>query len=181
MKKFLALVLVGVMTFSGAAFAAPSPSAQAVSATVSTSNGGGKTALQQAAEEAGMSEQEYSNNSVVTIDGIDDVAPMGIPTGIYLNGKKLNYTIHIFKLGKPVIKSIKDFAGNRKIINTFGIKNGFDQNVQTSFYCPRIKATDKVGVYQKVGNEMVKLTSSVRDEHVDVVLKGTGYVVVLAE
>ena len=180
MKKFLALVLVGVMTFSGAVFAAPSPSAQAVSATA-TSNNGGKTALQQAAEEAGMSEQEYSNNSVVTIDGIDDVAPMGIPTGIYLNGKKLNYTIHIFKLGKPVIKSIKDFAGNRKIINTFGIKNGFDQNVQTSFYCPRIKATDKVGVYQKVGNEMVKLTSSVRDEHVDVVLKGTGYVVVLAE
>jgi hypothetical protein len=181
MKKFLALVLVGVMAFSGAVLAAPSPSAQAVSATVSTSNGGGKTALQQAAEEAGMSEQEYSNNSVVTIDGIEDVAPMGIPTGVYLDGKKINYTIHIFKLGKPVIKSIKDFAGKRKIINTFGIKNRYDQNVQTSFYCPRIKATDKVSVYQKVGNEMVKLTSSVRDEHVDVVLRGTGYVVVLAE
>ncbi len=181
MKKFLALVLVGVMAFSGAVLAAPSPSAQAVSATVSSSNDGGKTALQQAAEEAGMSEQEYSNNSVVTIDGIDDVAPMGIPTGIYLNGKKLNYTIQIFKLGKNVVKSVKDFAGNRKIINTFGIKNRYDQNVQASFYCPRIKSTDKVSVYQKVGNEMVKLTTKVRDEHVDVVLKGSGYVVVLAE
>ena len=90
MKKFLALVLVGVMAFSTAVLAAPSPSAQAVSATVASNNGGGKTALQQAAEEAGMSEQEYSNNSVVTIDGIEDVAPMGIPTGIYLNGKKIN-------------------------------------------------------------------------------------------
>ncbi|MBR6147124.1 MAG: hypothetical protein IKQ44_02075 [Lachnospiraceae bacterium] len=181
MKKFLALVLVGVMAFSTAVLAAPSPSAQAVSATVASNNGGGKTALQQAAEEAGMSEQEYSNNSVVTIDGIEDVAPMGIPTGIYLNGKKINYTIHIFKLSKAQIKAIKEFAGNRKIINTFGVKNRYDQDVQTSFYCPKIKETDKVSVYQNVNGKMEKLTSSVRKEHVDVVLKGKGYVVVLAE
>ena len=180
MKKFLALVLVGVMAFSTAVLAAPSPSAQAVSATVA-SNNGGKTALQQAAEEAGMSEQEYSNNSVVTIDGIEDVAPMGIPTGIYLNGKKINYTIHIFKLSKAQIKAIKEFAGNRKIINTCGVKNRYDQDVQTSFYCPKIKETDKVSVYQNVNGKMEKLTSSVRKEHVDVVLKGKGYVVVLAE
>ena len=181
MKKFLALVLVGVMAFSGAVLAAPSPSAQAVSATVSSNNEGGKTALQQAAEEAGMSEQEYSNNSVVTIDGIEDVAPMGIPTGIYLNKAKINYTIHIFKLSKAQIKAIKEFAGNRKIINTFGVKNRYDQDVQTSFYCPKIKETDKVSVYQNVNGKMEKLTSSVRKEHVDVVLKGKGYVVVLAE
>ena len=62
MKKFLALVLVGVMTFSYVAFAAPSPSAQAVSATTEDSL---TTFFRQAAAEAGMSEQEYSNNSVV--------------------------------------------------------------------------------------------------------------------
>ena len=180
MKKFLALVLVGVMTFSSAVLAAPSPSAQAVSATAST-NSSGKTALQQAAEEAGMSEQEYSNNSVVTIDGIENVAPMGIPSGIYLNGKKINYTIQIFKLGKADINKIKQFAGKRRIINTFGVKNRYKDNVQASFYSAQLKKGDKVGVYQNVDGQLTKLTSSVRDEHVDVVLQGTGYIVVLAE
>ena len=178
MKKFLALVLVGVMTFSYAAFATPSPSAQAVSATTEDSL---TTFFRQAAAEAGMSEQEYSNNSVVEIKGIEDVAPMGIPTGVYVDGKKINYSIRIFKLSKADIEAVKAFAGKRKILNTFGIKNRYKQNIQASFYSPRIKAGDKVSVYQMVGKELVKLTSSVRDDHVDVVLQGTGYVVVLAE
>ena len=182
MKKFLALVMVGVMTIGTAVFAAPSPSSSAVSAESSSTKADPAAALEAAASSEGLSVQEYLNNAVTNVPGLAaaDVAPMGIPKGAIINGVNTNFSVRIAKPSKAQVQAGQK-AISGKILNVLGIANKPAGTVQIAIYCKAIKADSKVGVYQLINGQLVKLVSSVRAEHVDVVLQGNGPVFVVAE
>ena len=173
MKKFVALLIVGVMTIGMTSMAAASPSASAVKASVSK-----EEAIAAAAASENMTVEEYVNNTVVSAPGVEDAVPMGVPSGGIVNGVKTNYSIVITKASKAVAAEAAQFG---KVLNVFGVKNTPAGTVQITVYSSKIKAGQKLAAYQKVDGKWVKLVSSVRAEHIDVVLVGRGPLAIVAE
>jgi len=183
MKKFLALVMVGVMTIGTAAMAASSPSASAVSA--STESSGSYTYASESerlADEADLSVGEYNNACVGSAYGIADVLTMGFKQGLIVDGVKNNYSLLARKASQNMAVSAKKFANGKKILGVFSIANNrYKQGVQADLFCKQFAAGQKISVYQYVNGQWTKLTTSVRNEHIDVVLQGSGACVVIAE
>lgn len=173
MKKFLALVLVGVMTFGVSVMAAPSPKASdVVDAT---------PAIEKVAGDLGLSVEEFSNNAIISTSGIEDTEPVGVPQGILVNGKKVNYSIQIAKVSKAVAGSASEFANGKKVYNVVGFSKMPKGEVQFSIYCKSLKAGDKVSAYQLIDGKWVKLTSAVRDNHIDVLVSSNSPVLIMAD
>ena len=173
MKKFVALLIVGVMTLGMTAMAASSPSASAVKAKVAS-----ESPVVAAAAKENMTVEEYVNNTVVTAPGVENAVPMGVPQGAIINGVKTNYPIAITKASKDIAAEAAKLG---KVLNVFGIKNKPAGTVQITIYSSKITADQKIAVYQKVDGTWVKLVSSVRAEHIDVVLAGKGPLAIIAE
>ena len=183
MKKFLALVLVGVMTVSTALFAAGSPSAEAVSASSSDS---GKNAYantdERLADEAGLTVAEYRNAVVGHAFGIADVLTMGFKQGLIVDGVKNNYSLLARKSNINMAQSAKKFANGRKILGVFAVANNrYKQAVQADLYSKGFAAGQKIAVYQYINGAWTPITASVRAEHIDLVLQGSGDVLVIAD
>jgi len=174
MKKFLALVMVGVMTFGMVAMAAPSPSASTVVATPAEA---ALQAVKTQAAAAGMTTEEFVNNTVTSAPGVEDAAPVGIPTGAYINGVKTNYTVRMTKSTAAVAAEAKTLG--KKVLNAFAVSNMPKGDIQIALYMPTVKAGQKISVYQKIDGKWVLCKSSVRAEHIDVILVGNGPVAVV--
>lgn len=175
MKKFVALLIAGVMTFGMTTMAASSPCASAVKADVEAAK---TAAVEAAAASENMSVAEYVNNTIMSTPGVENAVPMGVPTGTIINGVKTNYSIVLKKVSKEVALEAAQFG---KVLNVLGIKNKPYGTVQITIYSPKIEAGQKIAVYQKVDGKWTKLVSSVRAEHVDVVLAGNGPLAIIAE
>ena len=182
MKKFIALVMVGVMALGMSTMAAVSPSASAVAATVEAAPANTTPAYVAEAAAENMTVGEYLNNAVATApagitgEAASEVKPIAVGTGAYINGVKTNYTIKLGKVDKNTALSASKLG---KIVNAFTLKNKPAGSVQIAVYCKSVKAGDKITVYQLVNGTWKKLVSSVRAEHVDVVLEGNGAVVIV--
>lgn len=174
MKKFLALVMVGVMTFGMATMAADSPSAAAVAASVPAT-------VQTAAAERNMSVQEYQNNAVTEIADVPTVEPAGVPSGCYVNGVKTNYSLNLAKPNKVTTDAAKAQAAAVKgnVLSIMNITNAPKGEVQFSIYCKSVAAGQKIEVYQLINGVWTKCVINVRAEHVDVKLAGNGPVLVV--
>lgn len=174
MKKFLALVMVGVMTMGMATMAADSPSASAVAASV-------PAAVQTAAAERNMSVAEYQNNAVAEIAECPTVEPAGVPSGCYVNGVKTNYSLNIAKPNKATTEAAKALATSVKgnVLSVMNLTNAPKGEVQFSIYCKSVAAGQKIEVYQLINGVWTKCVINVRAEHVDVKLAGNGPIVVV--
>ncbi|MBO4845807.1 MAG: hypothetical protein J5525_05805 [Lachnospiraceae bacterium] len=151
MKKFLALVLVGVMTVGTAVMAAGSPSANAVNAT-----------LEQAAKEDNMSIQEESNNALVDADaGIDknDAIAVGVPQGTIINGVKTNFSIRLRRATKKEVEAGQTITiKGKKFRRALKVKNKPAGTVIFNVYIP--SGADGVVAYQIIGGQKVQLTTA---------------------
>lgn len=151
MKKFLALVLVGVMTVGTAVMAAGSPSANAVSST-----------LEQAAKEDGMSVQEESNNALVDADaGVDkaDAISAGVPQGTIINGSKTAFSIRLKRATKAQVDNAKKIAvKGKKFRRALVLKNKPAGNVVFNVYLPQGAAG--VVAYQYVNGQAFQVTTA---------------------
>ncbi|MBR3634651.1 MAG: hypothetical protein IKN47_00530 [Lachnospiraceae bacterium] len=169
MKKFLALVLVGVMAIGTAVFAAPSPSASTVSgseATVSSSSSSSSNSnasLEQVAKEDNMSVAEELNNALVDADpGVakEDAITAGIPQGTVINGVMTAYSIRLRRATKAQIDAGNKFAvKGKKFRRALRLKNKPAGSVTFNVYLPQ--GADGVVAYQFISGQAVQLTTAV--------------------
>ena len=125
-----------------------------------------------------MSVGEYVNNAITSTPGIENAAVMGMPQGVIVDGVKINYTIRISKATKGDVASALSLG---KVLNVFKIKNNPFAKAQVTIWCPNVEAGQKITVYQVVDGQWKALTSSVRAQHIDVVLEGKGLVAVVTK
>ena len=164
MKKFLALVMAGVMVIGTAAMAAGSPSAEAVSASSDAS--GVKQEYSSDAEKGAADEDisigEYISGAIGSAYGIPDTITMGFKQGLIVDGVKNNYSLLLRKSNINMAQSAKKFANGRKILGLGRlVNNRFKQAVQGDLYSKAFAANMKVSVYQYTDGQWVKLASSV--------------------
>lgn len=172
MKKFLALVLVGAMAVGATVMAAPSPTAgDLVTA----------TPVVPVVNSQGLTEQESNNNVVTNAPGVAETEAVGIPKGIIVNGKNVNYSIQVSKVSKEVGQSATEFANGKKVYNVISFGNMPKGEVQFTIYCKSLTKGAKVSAYQLIDGKWVKLKSVVRDNNIDVVVSSGAPVLVMAD
>ncbi len=161
MKKFLALVLVGVLTVGTAVMAADSPSASAVASNNSSSSSS-NSALEQVAKEDGMSVEEELNNALVDADaGIDkaDAISAGVPQGTIINGSKTAFSIRLKRATKAQVNNGKNIAvKGKKLRRVLILKNKPAGNVVFNVYLPQGAAG--VVAYQYVNGQAFQVTTA---------------------
>lgn len=176
MKKWLALSLAGAMLCSIPVMAAESPSARAV-VIETVDNGMGGTA--QSAAEAGKTVGEYMNNAVVTVNGLEDVLPIGQGGHVIVNGAPSNY---IFWLNKPKseevsVAKVKAAEVEGKIlslVSTSSEVKGFT-TAEVNFYLKGVKDGQKILVYLLVDGGWSELeVTEIREDHVVVKMPNHG-------
>lgn len=157
MKKFLALVLAGVMTIgvSVSAFAASSPTAAVVAA----------------AAAQGQSVAEYQNNAIVTMPGLPDVLPIGQGGHVVINGAPSNQTFTLYKPSAKDVNLAKAEAAllGGKIVAFTGVKGSAKfTTAGVNFYIKGIQAGMNIVVYQQMadGTWAPVEATEIREDHV---------------
>lgn len=184
MKKFIALLTAGVLMAGTTmtAFAATSPSASAVVASVAaTPEGFTKAADAQAAAARGMSAGEYYNNAVTSTPGVENAMAVGQGGKIIINGVATNLTASLSKVTKNVAADAKSQAAalGGTLLNV--VKVDFPgANFKTAtinFYLKGLEAGKKVAVKQYVNGAWIDVeVVEVRAEHVILNLTNAGAV-----
>ena len=165
MKKFLALVLVGVMTVGTAVMAAGSPSAEAVESKVTSSaaSDSSNSTLEQVAKEDNMSVQEESNNALVDADaGVakEDAISAGVPQGTIINGVMTNFSIRLKRSTKKEVEAGKTITiKGKKFRRALKVKNKPAGTVTFNVYLPQ--GADGVIAYQIINGQKTQLTTAV--------------------
>ncbi len=180
MKKFIALLGIGVLFTSTAAFAATSPSAGAIYA-----EGFASGTDQQAAAERGMSAGEYYNNTVVSTPGVENAVPVGQGGKIIINGVATNLTATLSKVSKSETEGAKSQAAALEgtLLNVIDISfPGVNYKVATiNFYLKGLNANTKVVVRQYVNGAWVDVeVVEIREDHVVLNLTNSGAVAFVA-
>ena len=183
MKKFMALVLVGVMAFGMTTMAAESPSAAAVAAADPATVAG--TVEYQAAS-VQMSVGEYVNNAVVSTPGLDSTTTYKVGSGekCIVNGVASNARLTLRKADKSTVESAKAQAA--KVGGTVMNVVATSANCQyttlgVNFYMPKVVAGQKIAVYQLIDGVWTPVTvNEIRQDHVVVTLSGKGAVMFVA-
>lgn len=209
MKKFLALAAAGVMVVGACMVVSAAPSSSSVSAnSVSSSAGGSSTSAitpEQAAQatidsafasevassgvtvqaytaavEAGLTVEEYMNNSILEVPGLDEVTPVGQGGKIVLDGKVSNAT---FTMGKPIstqVAAAKSQAASLggTVLNVVDLQSNVSfGTASVNFYMPGVKTGENVQVYRYTNGQWTALTvAEVRDDHVTVDMTSVGLV-----
>lgn len=193
MKKLIAIALAGVMVFSLPVTAAPisgsiSPTASAV---VSSSAAASDTSVPDtsapvsagsvsaAAAEKGLTVEEYLNNVVVEVAGLESVTPIGQGGHVVLNGAPSNVTFTVGKPDAAAVKSAKAEAAllGGNILNVVSVSSvvGKFATAQVNYYLKGIKAGQNIKVYQLVKGLWVELTvAEIREDHVVVDMTSLG-------
>ncbi|MCR5798820.1 MAG: hypothetical protein K6G69_01980 [Lachnospiraceae bacterium] len=175
MKKLVALLMVGVMTFGMAisAVAANSPSASAVVATTQTNDA--TSIYAGSAAELNMTVPEYRNNVITSVPGLEGEALMVTGQGghVEINGAPSNYTVTLIKPNKADTDAAKDQAkkAKGKIVSFFGLK-GFNFNTaKINFWVSGMQSGKKIEAYQLNNGVWTKVVvNEVRKDHVVVTL-----------
>ncbi len=180
MKKFIALLGIGVLFTSTTVFAATSPSAGAIYA-----EGFASGTDQQAAAERGMSAGEYYNNTVISTPGVENAVPVGQGGKIIINGVATNLTATLSKVNKSEAESAKSQAAALEgtLLNVIDISfPGANYKVATiNFYLKGLNANTKVVVRQYVNGAWIDVeVVEIREDHVVLNLTNSGAVAFVA-
>lgn len=176
MKKWLALSLAGVMLCSMPVMASESPSARAV--VINTVDNETGVTAQMAAEE-GKTLGEYMNNAVTTVNGLEDLLPIGQGGHVIVNGAPSNY---IFWLAKPKSGEISDAKVKAaelegkilSLVRTSSELQGFS-SAEVNFYLKGVKSGQNIEVYQLIDKVWTKLeVKEIREDHVVVEMNSHG-------
>ena len=176
MKKWLALSLAGAMLCSMPVMASESPSARAV--VIETVDNQSGDAAQLAAE-AGKSLGEYMNNAVTTVNGLEDLLPIGQGGHVIVNGAPSNY---IFWLAKPKSGEVsaaktkaKELEGKiLSLVKTSSEVQRFT-SAEVNFYLKGVKDGQKIIVYLLVDGVWSELeVTEIREDHVVVKMPSHG-------
>lgn len=184
MKKFIALLTAGVLMTATTmtAFAASSPSAQAVVAsTVAAPEGFSTSSDAQAAADRGLSAGEYYNNAVTSTPGVENAVAVGQGGKIIINGVATNLTATLSKVTKSVATDAKSQAAvlGGTLLNVLKVDfPGANYNVATiNFYLKGLEAGKKVVAKQYVNGAWIDVEIvEVRAEHVVLNLTHSGAV-----
>ncbi len=149
------------------------------SSAVASSSGSESSAstVEAAAEAAGMSVGEYTNNAIVSIPGLSDAAVVAQGGKIKVNGVATNMTITLRKVNSSVLKSAKA-AATGKILSVFQAKLPVKgQKVEADFYVKGVTAESNVTALQLLDGTWTAVTvNEVRTDHVVVELSQSGAV-----
>ena len=181
MKKLIALLSVSVLLCSATAFAATSPSAQAVLASAGFVN----AADAQAAADRGLSAGEYYNNAVTSTPGVENAMPVGQGGKIMINGVVTNLTATLSKVNKDVAAGAVSQAAalGGTLLNVVKVDfPGANYNVATiNFYLKGLADGSKVVAKQFVNGAWIDVeVMEVRADHVVLNLTGSGAVAFVA-
>jgi len=180
MKKLVAMLMVGVMTFGMAisAVAANSPSASAVVATqtvAATQTNDTTSVYAGPAAELNMTVPEYRNNVITSVPGLEGEALMVTGQGghVEINGAPSNYTVTLIKPNKADTDAAKEQAekAKGKIVSFFGLK-GFNFNTaKINFWVSGMQPGKKIEAYQLNNGVWTKVVvNEIRKDHVVVTL-----------
>ena len=176
MKKWLALSLAGVMLCSMPVMASESPSTRAV--VINTVDNETGVTAQMAAEE-GKTLGEYMNNAVTTVNGLEDLLPIGQGGHVIVNGAPSNF---IFWLAKPKSGEISDAKAKAaelegkilSLVRTSSELKGFS-SAEVNFYLKGVKSGQNIEVYQLIDKVWTKLeVKEIREDHVVVEMNSHG-------
>ncbi|MCM1202058.1 MAG: hypothetical protein NC312_12590 [Bacteroides fragilis] len=207
MKKLVALLAVSALFASMTVSAAGSPSAAVVASTapaavaepaaaepaaaVTTSapafvDEGFTSAVDaQAAEERGMSANEYYNNAITSTPGVPDAVPMGQGGKILINGVPTNLTASLSKVSSTVASNAVAQAAalGGKLLNVVNVNfPGANYSVATvNFYVKGLASGTKVAARQYVNGVWIEVeVVEARADHVVLNLKGNGPIAFVA-
>lgn len=188
MKKFIALLTAGILMVSSTitVFAANSPSANAVVASVAaTQEGFAANADAQAAAARGLSASEYYSNSVISTPGLENTTPVGQGGKIIINGVVTNLTATLAKVTKSVAADAQtqaaELGGN--LLNVIKVDfPGANYKVATiNFYVKDLAEGTKIVAKQYVNGEWIDVeVVEVRADHVILNLTNSGAVAFVA-
>lgn len=168
MKKFLALVMAGVMLTAVPVMAADSPQASSVSAAVTA-----------AAAEEGKTVGEYLNNVLITIPGLENAIAIGQGGHVVINGAPSNQVFTLLKPASAIVDSAKKFSetlgGNvLTVVRVKASVSGF-KTAQVNFYMKGIKEGQNIKVFQIVNGRWLEVdVTEIRDDHVVVEMTSLG-------
>lgn len=191
MKKFIALLVAGMLFSSMTVMAANSPSAKAIVATVeptvesAATEGFSNATDQQAAAARGMSASEYYNNTVTSAPGVENAVPVGQGGKISINGVATNLTATLAKVSKAVASDANAQAAaiGGTLMNVVKVDfPGANYKVATiNFYVKDLAAGTKIAVKQLVNGVWVDVqVVEVREDHVVLNLTNSGAVAFVA-
>ncbi|MCM1173552.1 MAG: hypothetical protein NC341_00725 [Blautia sp.] len=198
MKKSVALLAVSALLASMTVSAADSPSAAVVASTAPaavstapaaapayTDEGFTSAVDAQAAEERGMSADEYYNNAITSTPGVPDAVPMGQGGKILINGVPTNLTASLSKVSSTVASNAvaQATALGGKLLNVVNVNfPGANYSVATvNFYVKGLASGTKVAVRQYVNGVWIEVeVVEARADHVVLNLKGNGPIAFVA-
>lgn len=188
MKKFIALLTAGVLMASTTitVFAANSPSASAVVATLPATQEGFAAGVDaQAAAQRGLSANEYYNNSVTSTPGIENTTPVGQGGKIIINGVATNLTATLAKVTKNVATEAQTQAtvlgGNLLNVVKVDFPGANYQVATINFYVKDLAAGTKIIVKQYVNGEWIDVeVVEIRADHVILNLTNSGAIAFVA-
>lgn len=130
------------------------------------------------AEQEGKSVGEYISNSVMEVQGLDEVTPIGQGGNVIINGEMSNVTLSVQKPLLAHVNMAKSQAAalNGKVLNVVDIKASVPFETATvNFYMPGVTAEQKVQVYQYVDKQWVSVdVAEIREDHVVVDMTSVG-------
>lgn len=178
MKKFIALLSVTTLLCSSTAYAATSPSAEAVLGSAGFDN----SSDAQAAADRGMSSGEYYNNAVVETEGVTDAVPVGQGGKIMINGVATNLTATLSKVTKDIVSEAVGQAEalGGTVLNVLKVDfPGANYNVATiDFFLKGLEEGKNIVVRQYVDGEWIEVeVLEVREGHVVLNLTNSGAIV----
>lgn len=186
MKKFIAVLTASVLMASMTAFAADSPSAKAVVASVAASDEGFTNGLDaQAAAQRGMTAGEYYNNTITSTPGLKNTVAVGQGGKILINGVATNLTATLSKVTKDVAVDAMSQAGvlGGSLLNVVSVGfPGANYKVATiNFYVKDLAAGTKIVAKQYVNGAWIDVeVVEVRDGHAVLNLTKSGAVAFIA-
>lgn len=195
MKRFLALIIAGVMV-CGACLVVSAAPCDSVSGNSISENSAGEYDAEGAAfmreiEESGVSQEvffaaqnegksvrEYISNSVITVPGLDEVTPVGQGGKIIIDGKTSNVNFSVQKPLLAHVNAAKTQAASLggSVLNVVNMYSNVSfATASVNFYMPGVKTGENIQVYQYVNGQWVSLSvSEIRDDHVVVDMTSLG-------
>ncbi len=202
MKRFLALITIGIMVLGACMVVSAAPdsdsvsgnsiSGNAVSESSSVSSGpdysayiaeigesGVSVEVYTAAQEAGLSVAEYVSNSIIEVPGLKNVTPVGQGDKIVVDGKKTNQTFSLRKPLSTYVSSAKSQAASLggSVLNVVDVQGGIasGKTASVNFYMPGVQAGQNIQIYRYNKGQWNSLNvTEVRADHVVVDMTETG-------
>ncbi|MDE7017562.1 MAG: hypothetical protein K2P65_08310 [Lachnospiraceae bacterium] len=131
-----------------------------------------------AASAEGKTPEEYMNNAVTEVQGLEEATPVAQGGHVIINGAPSNQSFSVQKPYLAEVNSAKSQAATLggKVLNVARINAGVSFDTATvNFYMPGVKAGNNIQVYQLVDGQWTSVTvSEVRADHVVVDMTSLG-------